>query len=275
MRGNRELNQGEIMTSKRQTGLKGKPFRLARNNYQCNMHSRKSKGRDVDGLTYVISDGKYWKIGRSSAGSFQGRLQRLQTANSSELEIVGMFSVNLEKECHYRFYKDKHRGEWFRPNPEIINWLRKSVLFGCDIEKWAKEEAKRTLEAENGGDDGMTFLVDTWASEFVDDKVCQFTLSKSRKPVLFTMSCGHKELRTPRDFTEMKGNVPCKECASANFEAKMSNAESGLATCSKCGITKEVSGFNRDRSSSTGFQSNCKDCKNRRVREKASKSTTH
>ena len=64
------------------------------------------------------------KIGRASRA--EARLARIQTGSSHELRLlcaVPGASV-LERSFHVAFARDRLRGEWFRPTPELLRLVR-------------------------------------------------------------------------------------------------------------------------------------------------------
>jgi hypothetical protein len=124
------------------------PFRYALKNYRSMLIGRARRNCNPTGCTYVISDGSFWKVGFCREGRISGRLQKMQTANSSVLELVGVFSVNVEKQFMLRFYDRIHRGEWFVPSEGMIGFLRDACLVGVDIEEWIESELTRTSPSE-------------------------------------------------------------------------------------------------------------------------------
>jgi hypothetical protein len=54
------------------------------------------------------------------------RLRALQTGSASELVLVGAIEggFDREKELHERFAHLKTRGEWFKPETELLDWIR-------------------------------------------------------------------------------------------------------------------------------------------------------
>ncbi len=64
------------------------------------------------------------KIGYS-ARDINERLSQLQTGNPEELCLIGLVSgtEDFEKRLHRRFRAHHIRGEWFRPDPEILAFI--------------------------------------------------------------------------------------------------------------------------------------------------------
>lgn len=74
-------------------------------------------------------DSQAVKIG--IAKNVKRRLASLQTSSPSELELLGTIkamSVNdareIEKLLHERFDRDRIRGEWFKANVELLNYIK-------------------------------------------------------------------------------------------------------------------------------------------------------
>lgn len=85
-------------------------------------------------LTYAIYDGAALKIGKSD-GHPQLRLSALQTANASILRLLAYTSTLSESAAHAKFALFRIRGEWFRPELDVLeeiwtwDWL--------DVRLWA------------------------------------------------------------------------------------------------------------------------------------------
>lgn len=76
---------------------------------------------------YFISDGEYIKIGYTNKENSDGRLKSLQTGNARELfslcEIPG--DRNIEKELHKKFKDIYVRGEWYKKDKKLVDYIRK------------------------------------------------------------------------------------------------------------------------------------------------------
>jgi hypothetical protein len=77
------------------------------------------------GKIYFITDGEFIKIGYTEK-DINTRLAQLQTANAKELIVVLdlLGSRELEKQLHKKFGHLKIRGEWFRKEGEILEYIR-------------------------------------------------------------------------------------------------------------------------------------------------------
>lgn len=79
------------------------------------------------GFIYLISDGRYHKIGQ--AFNVQKRLKELQTGASEELRIawtIRSLSIHrTERYLHRKFHpkKTRKKGEWFDLSLDDITWL--------------------------------------------------------------------------------------------------------------------------------------------------------
>lgn len=75
------------------------------------------------GWVYFIDDGEAIKIGFSV--SPQHRLIALQTGHPRALKVIGRVSVKVigENAIHRKFRHLRVRGEWFRPDPELLAFI--------------------------------------------------------------------------------------------------------------------------------------------------------
>lgn len=78
---------------------------------------------DVLGFTYFIRAGDAIKIG--SAINFKRRLGSLQTSHEKSLDVLAVFSASAvdEYSTHLRFVHLRIRGEWFRADKELLQFI--------------------------------------------------------------------------------------------------------------------------------------------------------
>lgn len=78
---------------------------------------------DPFGFTYFIRDEDRIKIGFTIQPA--KRMSSLQTANSRELEtlLVAPSYMAEEHDTHQRFAHLRERGEWFRAEPELLDFI--------------------------------------------------------------------------------------------------------------------------------------------------------
>jgi hypothetical protein len=91
-------------------------------------HGRKNVAHEGSGI-YVIGFDQYIKIGWSE--SLADRLRHLQLALPVKIKVYASFScakVN-ERILHRRFRKYRTRGEWFRIEGDVAEWLKR----GCSL----------------------------------------------------------------------------------------------------------------------------------------------
>jgi hypothetical protein len=62
------------------------------------------------------------KIGKSTDP--QARMADLRTANSGTLRLLGSTDRYLEDHLHERFAEDRLHGEWFRPSPNLMDFIK-------------------------------------------------------------------------------------------------------------------------------------------------------
>jgi hypothetical protein len=76
-------------------------------------------------------DSGHIKIGFTS-GSAEGRIQDLQVGSSSRLILLAVVSGSKadEKVLHQQLSRDRIRGEWFRPTPDVLRLMADAVRFG-------------------------------------------------------------------------------------------------------------------------------------------------
>ncbi len=78
----------------------------------------------VPGVYVVQANGYYVKIGR--AQNISERLRSMQTASPVPLRLLAIPSRNPddEKSFHQRLKKSHVRGEWFRMDEQVVNFIR-------------------------------------------------------------------------------------------------------------------------------------------------------
>jgi hypothetical protein len=80
-------------------------------------------------MIYFIQDieSKHIKIGYTK--NIKSRISNLQVGSSSKLKLLGYISgdLTLEKEIHYIFREFTVRGEWFRVDQTIIDYLNSNT----------------------------------------------------------------------------------------------------------------------------------------------------
>lgn len=77
----------------------------------------------AQGFVYFLSDGEFIKIG--FATDWQARIKGLQVANPRTLTplLVLEGSHRFERQLHQLFKAHRVKGEWFRPSPEIAEYV--------------------------------------------------------------------------------------------------------------------------------------------------------
>jgi hypothetical protein len=83
---------------------------------------------ELVGYTYFIRAGASIKIG--SAANFKSRFQSLQTAHERPLEVLAVVpaSVAPEYETHQQFAHLRTRGEWFRADRELLQFIERIAI---------------------------------------------------------------------------------------------------------------------------------------------------
>ena len=77
---------------------------------------------DPSTKTYLIRSGDYCKIGK--AVNVRKRLAELQCGNPLPLDLIHAHGHDCEKELHERFAPMREKGEWFRIEGDLANYLR-------------------------------------------------------------------------------------------------------------------------------------------------------
>lgn len=76
-------------------------------------------------VVYVIRCGNFIKIGKAADPA--KRIAQLDAANPLELEriavIKGQDGHRLERELHQQFHEQRHKGEWFRLEGALAEWV--------------------------------------------------------------------------------------------------------------------------------------------------------
>lgn len=85
----------------------------------------------MSGFVYFVQHGAAGviKIGFTSC-NVGGRFTQLQRAAPDELVFRGYIEggYELEQDLHSRFAEHRHRGEWFRPAPELLEFIAENVV---------------------------------------------------------------------------------------------------------------------------------------------------
>jgi excisionase family DNA binding protein len=75
---------------------------------------------------YIIRCGGYIKIGKAS--KVQSRVSSIQSMNPHPVDLVKALGVAdgtaVERLLHARFLKYLHRGEWFREEGDLADWIK-------------------------------------------------------------------------------------------------------------------------------------------------------
>ncbi len=91
------------------------------------MRRGSGSGSGAGQLRYVIQaePSGLIKIGRSKLP--EQRRYALQIGNQERLVLRGQARKASERALHYRFAAARQRGEWFRPEPWVAEWLWKCL----------------------------------------------------------------------------------------------------------------------------------------------------
>lgn len=83
-------------------------------------------GFATDGINsvYFIQSAGTGAIKIGVSADMRNRLSSLQIAHDAELTLLGTTRVYKERDLHRKFRFIRLRGEWFKPEPELIRFLR-------------------------------------------------------------------------------------------------------------------------------------------------------
>ena len=84
-----------------------------------------------DGCVYFVQEGEGGAIKIGYAKNPIARLKELQVANPDKLNMLGVIRVdsgNLEYLIHKKFAHLKIRGEWFRPEKELLEYIKTEAI---------------------------------------------------------------------------------------------------------------------------------------------------
>src|SRR5437870_9693399 len=81
----------------------------------------------IDYVYFIQSEAtRAIKIGTSARPD--ARLSDLQVANSDKLTLLGTTTAHSERALHAKFASIRIHGEWFKPEPALISFLREIGL---------------------------------------------------------------------------------------------------------------------------------------------------
>lgn len=77
------------------------------------------------------------KIGLARAAS--ERMRTLKVCSPDRLTLLGVIQSRaaavLEREIHARFWDHNEHGEWFRPAPELLDFIAREVVGSADLKE--------------------------------------------------------------------------------------------------------------------------------------------
>jgi hypothetical protein len=85
-------------------------------------------------LVYFIQDtrGGEIKIGVARKGRLEKQVQRMQLGNPAELKLLGVIQARsasaLERELRATYSQAHVRGEWFKPVPDLVAFIRSHAV---------------------------------------------------------------------------------------------------------------------------------------------------
>ena len=110
--------------------------------HQIDPHlTRDSSGNVPAGVVYFVRSGDSIKIG--SASDFKRRSSSLQTASPEPLNVLAIVPGLDEYKIHQRFAHLRIRGEWFRAEPELLEFIQLVKVETPPVEKEITEKGPR------------------------------------------------------------------------------------------------------------------------------------
>lgn len=86
-----------------------------------------AKGDDKRPTTYFIRSGPHGPIKIGVTTNFSKRFRGLALTSPVELLVLGTVPMNIERECHAALAKWRLHGEWFKPAPEVLAFIRQRL----------------------------------------------------------------------------------------------------------------------------------------------------
>lgn len=100
----------------------------------------------MNGTIYLITDGEFFKIGRTKK-DVDKRLRELQTGNSSELQVLYSVKVKnasqVEATMHRKYNHCKQINEWFDLSSDNISSFEKDCLLIDNNIEFIREYKKK------------------------------------------------------------------------------------------------------------------------------------
>lgn len=87
----------------------------------------------VDSVVYFLLDPgtNCIKIGNSSLKNLSKRISEIQISTPNVLSVMGVMwgGLDVEKALHEQFAESRVRGEWFRADADLLEYIQKSWDF--------------------------------------------------------------------------------------------------------------------------------------------------
>ena len=86
-----------------------------------------AQAKDIATFIYFVRAGEFVKIGR--AKDWKLRIQTMQTGSPCVLQplLVLTGDDETENQLHFKFYRDKYRGEWFHNSEAIRKFIQENL----------------------------------------------------------------------------------------------------------------------------------------------------
>jgi hypothetical protein len=111
---------------------------MDRTDSKINTPATHDSSPDVPGVVYFVRSGDSIKIGHAT--NFKDRLRTLQTGNENPLEVLAAVAGLNEYEIHQRFAHLRTRGEWFKAEPELLEFIVKLKMEAPEPKKGPRKD---------------------------------------------------------------------------------------------------------------------------------------
>lgn len=95
----------------------------------------------MDAKTYFMQSDGGGPIKIGSSANPTERLRSIQTGHHSEIKLIAHIDQDIEKRLHREFKDLRLRGEWFRPEKRLVDWILENALIAKGMRPTLKRQA--------------------------------------------------------------------------------------------------------------------------------------
>lgn len=107
---------------------------ISKKDHEKNREYGRRSREKAQRMTYLLSDGEFYKIGTTISPA--ERAAKVQLGNAREIVVVAMAIGDFEKQLHEQFSHLRVRGEWFRRDDAIVSWFSANGLVNLQSEEY-------------------------------------------------------------------------------------------------------------------------------------------